>query len=106
MSRGSLDSRRAGHNYSEMYHESVVQRRVEKAIAAGEVYYTLPVGDGRTVKRFYEPTWHNIAEVEASVGILNDLVDQDSGKLKNDLDEAQIAFIANERFLCRLDYKY
>ena len=89
-----------------MYHESVVQRRVEKAIAAGEVYYTLPVGDGRTVKRFYEPTWHNIAEVEASVGILNDLVDQDSGKLKNDLDEAQIAFIANERFLCRLDYKY
>lgn len=89
-----------------MYAQSVIDRRIQQALTAGEVYYTLPVGDGRSVKRCFEPTEHSIAEVDASISALDALVDQDSGKLKRPLDEAEIAFITNERFLCRLNYHY
>jgi hypothetical protein len=89
-----------------MYHPAVVQRRIETALAAKEVFYELPVGDGRTVKRYFEPTPHSVSEVDSSVRHLDSLRDPEGGKLSRPLDEAEIAFIANERFLCRLDYLY
>ena len=89
-----------------MYHPRVVERRIAQALSQGDVYYELPVGDGRTVKRHFEPTYHSIAEVDSSVRHLDALRDPEGGKLLRPLDESEIAFIANERFLCRLDYNY
>jgi hypothetical protein len=89
-----------------VYHPKIIARNIHRALEAGEVYYELPVGDGRTQRRSFEPTFHSIAEVESSVGHLNGIIDLDSGKLKRSLDEAELAFIANERFLCRLDFDY
>lgn len=89
-----------------MYADAVINRRIEAALSAGDVHYILPVGDGRTVKREFQPTYHSLAEIDSSVSHLNSLVDNDSGQLKRPLDESEIAFIANERFLCRLNYGY
>ncbi len=89
-----------------MYHPTVVARNIEKALRSGQVFYELDVGDGRKVRRQFEPTYHSLSEIDVSVSHLNSLLDQDSGQMRRPLDEAEIAFIANERFLCRVNFDY
>lgn len=89
-----------------MYHPDVVSRRIEAAVASGEVYYELTAADGRRTRRHFQPTYHSVSEVDASVNHLRELFDEEAGQTKRPLEESEIAFIANERLLCRLDYRY
>jgi intein/homing endonuclease len=89
-----------------VYHPTVIARRIEEAIRSRHVYYEYKTLAGAVQRRYFEPTYHSLSEIESSVSHLAGLVDADAGTLKRPLEEAEIAFIANERLLCRLNYIY
>jgi len=75
-----------------MYSEKVTQAKIAFALRTGFL---------KT-----EPVFHTRSECDAAVSHLKSNWDEDSQTWKRELTREEIAFIKNERFLCRVSYNY
>src|SRR5438093_11818105 len=75
-----------------MYSEKVTQAKIAFALRTGFL---------KT-----EPVFHTRSECDAAVSQLKSNWDEDSQTWKRELTREEIAFIKNERFLCRVSYNY
>lgn len=80
-----------------MYHPTIVKRTIARALAMGLI--------------ITPPVYHTRMEVLGWVQQINDLCERRNDKDEVYYDESvltsqQLAFIENERFLCRVDFRY
>lgn len=75
-----------------MYHPEVVNRRIERALQLGLL--AAP------------PTYHTFAEAQSTVRHLNSIYDAETHSWTRELFPDEIAFIRNERTLCKFDFTY